>query len=408
MTEMPAHGAARPTVTLQPDPSPDVMPFYRDWTKGDEPRLARQELIRRVRALVKYVFVILNENESFDHYFGTFPGANGIYSDGQHPREPKDTPGFTQSYKDFASGERVTVEPFLIGPDQNANVLDSLDHSHVGLARKLHVSGGIAAMDQFALDEYSRYAVKGVAANEAKGTQFARLVMSHIDCDTIPFLWQYASRFVLFDNIFATENGPSTPNAIALIAGQSGETQWVQTSADRRSYLVRDQPGLVQPPLVTDPPPFYGSQFDATAANRELAAPREHYETNDIAANLTFALVLLTLLRGDAKAMTGQDLNPSLDLRDIKKDIAFLSARKGKPVAWRWYQEGYDREPVDTGSAASHEGYVGHHEAPQYFGYVANNPALRKNLRGLQDFFTDLAAAACRRTAAFFTSAAAP
>ena len=54
------------------------------------------------------------------------------------------------------------------------------------------------------------------------------MVMSHIDCNTIPFFWQYASRFVIFDNIFATEDTPSTPNAIAMLAGQSGETQWVK------------------------------------------------------------------------------------------------------------------------------------------------------------------------------------
>jgi phospholipase C len=105
-------------VTLQPDPSPDVLPFYRDWTKGAEPRLSREETIERLRAAVKYVL------------------ANGIYSDGQHPRAPKDTPGFAQTYRSLASGETVTVEPFLIGPNENANTVDSVDHSHVGLARK--------------------------------------------------------------------------------------------------------------------------------------------------------------------------------------------------------------------------------------------------------------------------------
>ena len=223
-----AQDADIPSVTLQPDPSSDVLPFYRDWTKGEEPRLSREETIERLRAAIKYVFVIFNENESFDHYFGTFPGANGIYSDGQQPRSSQNTPGFTQTYQSLASGETVSVQPFLIGPNENANVFDSTDHSHLGLARKLHISGNFAAMDQFALDEYSRFAENGGAANEARGTQFARLVMSHIDCDTIPFLWQYASRFVLFDNIFATENSPSTPNALALIAGQAGETQWVK------------------------------------------------------------------------------------------------------------------------------------------------------------------------------------
>jgi hypothetical protein len=41
-----------------------------------------------------------------------------------------------------------------------------------------------------------------------KGTQFARLVMAHIDSDTILFFWQCANPFVLFDEIFA----PCTPD----------------------------------------------------------------------------------------------------------------------------------------------------------------------------------------------------
>jgi len=39
-----------------------------------------------------------------------------------------------------------------------------------------------------------------------KDTQFARLVMAHIDSDTIPFFWQCASLFVLFDEIFAAKD----------------------------------------------------------------------------------------------------------------------------------------------------------------------------------------------------------
>ena len=58
--------------------------------------------------------------------------------------------------------------------------------------------------------------------------QKGELVVSHVDCDTVPFLWNYADRFTLFDNFFDTVIGPSTPNAIAMIAGQSGLTQWVE------------------------------------------------------------------------------------------------------------------------------------------------------------------------------------
>jgi phospholipase C len=390
-----AQEADIPAVTPQPDPGPDMMPFFRDWTKGEEPRLSRKQTIKRLRAAIKYVFVIFNENESFDHYFGTFPGANGIYSDGRHPRAPKNTPGFTQTYKNLASGETVSVEPFLIGPNENANVFDSVDHHRIGLARKLHVSGNVAAMDQFAQDEYSRFAEKGGAANEAMGTQFARLVMSHIDCDTIPFFWQYASRFVLFDNMFATEDTPSTPNAIAMIAGQAGETQWVKHGPYGYPFAVDNHYGTTQgPPLVNDSEPFYGSQFDATVTNREPVGTgkreKEHYSDGNIATNLTFASLPFTFQGRDVKASMARDLNPGFDLPDIQKDIPYLARQNKNPVTWRWYEEGYDLEPTDTDGVASHNSYVSHHEAPQYFGYIANNPTLRGNLRGLGDFFKDI------------------
>lgn len=336
-----ADEAASQAVTLQPDPSPEVIPYYRDWTKGEEPKFSRQEKIALLRAKVKYVFVIFNENQSFDHYFGTFPGANGIYSDGKQPRAARDTPGFTQTYANLATGATATVEPFRIGPVENANVYDSADHSHIGLARKLHVSGNAAAMDQFALDEYRRFVASAGDENEKKGTQFARLVMSHVDCDTIPFLWQYASRFILFDNMFATQDAPSTPNAIALIAGQSGETQWVKHGKKAGTLTAGGHSGTAQgPPIVNDPEPLFGSQFDAAETGRQPRGTRERYEDSNIAANLTFASLPLTFLGRDAAAATSQDLDPENDLADIRQDIEFVARHGGKPVAWRWYEGG--------------------------------------------------------------------
>lgn len=379
-----------PLVTLQPDPPPDVMPYFRDWAKENAPQLTRDQIIARLRAAIKYVFVIYNENESFDHYFGTFPGANGLYSDGRHPRAAKDTPGFTQTYKRSASGETVAVEPFRIGLEENADATDSVDHSRIGLLHKLHIAKHQAAMDQFARGEYERYAVRGGAGNEATGTQLARLVMSYIDCDTIPFLWQYASRFVLFDNMFATVLAPSTPNAIAIIAGQSGETQWVRSAASGKSQLESNPLGVAaEMPLTGDPEPFYGSQFDSAQAERQPAGRREHYERNEIAQSLGFASLPLTLLGREVKAAMRQ-AGAGEDLAGIEQDIEFIARLNGTPAAWRWYEEGYGREPTDQGRA-SHEGFVSHHEAPQYFGYLANNPALRGNFRSLGDFFTDIA-----------------
>jgi phospholipase C len=381
--------ASAPLVTAQPRPGPTVALYLTNL--ANEAAVPRDEIIRRLRQKVKYVFVIFNENHSFDNEFGTFPGANGLFSDGHSPRDAAHTPGFTQTYRD-AGGQTVTVTPFRIGPNENASFVDSVDHSHIGLARKLHVVDGKATMDGFAAEEYARFASKGGAAGQAMGTQFARLVMSHIDCATIPLMWNYASRFVLFDNIFATEDTPSAPNAIAIIAGQAGETQWVKHGSVPQAAQAGDHSGQLRPPpLVTNAQPFYGSQYDTTQTDRQPAGgPRENHGDNNIAANMTFATLPLTMTGGNVETAMRQDHAPDTDLPDIAQDIPFIASKGGRPVMWRWYQEGYDHEPYDTGTAASHAGYVSHHEGPRYFGYLANNPAYRGTLRGMGDFFEDM------------------
>jgi len=357
-----------------------------------EPNLSREDLVKLLRKRITYVFVIFNENHSFDNEFGTFPGVNGLYSDGQRPRSAANTPGFTQTYIDLISGQVIMVQPFRMGPEQNSTVVDSVDHSHVGLAIKLHLLNGVPQMDMFAYDEYSRFARIGGTANNKKGTQFARLVMSHIDCDTIPFFWMWANQFTIFDNIYATEDTPSTPNAVAIIAGQSGETQWVKHGPNGQTYtdVKTNVTGTTQgPPLVNDPQPFYGSQFDTTTVDKQPAGAKESYAGSNIASNLTFASLPLTLLGRNIDMVMSNNMKPSFDTPDIQNDIPFIQRLRHDPVNWRWYQEGYDLESSDTGTV-SHVSYVSHHHGPQYFGYLANTPQLRPNFRGMTDFFTEI------------------
>ncbi len=416
-----AFAASTPLVATQPDPSPDVAPYF---VSDADPRWSDESWSPRdidmLRQKVKYVFVIFNENRSFDHEYGTLPGVNGLYSDGKSPRGSASTPGFTETYLDTNTGETVTVQPFRFGPEQNSTIKDSTDHSHTGLAAKLDVQNGVPQMDKFAFVEWSKYARSGSAQSEAMGKQFARLVMAHIDCDTIPFFWRSASRFTIFDNIFATEDTPSTPNAVAMIAGQSGETQWVKhpgpTANPADDGFTGPISGTINgksysgsattqgPPLVNDPQPWWGSEFDDTAAGREPtgAAGKESYNSANIASNLTFATLPLTFMGGWIDWFTSFDRNPAFDLSDVGKDIPFIANLGGTPVQWRWYQNGYDREPTDAGRAASHRNYVSHHNGAQYFGYLANNPAEEANLRGEGDFFADMSAGALPRNGGVF------
>ena len=190
--------------------------------------------------------------------------------------------------------------------------MDSVDHSNAGMAAKIDVVNGVPQMDGYAKREYQRFAGSTPAtAREEEGTQFARLVMSHIDCYTIPFFWHWATRFTIFDNIFATEDGPSTPNAVAMISGQVGQTQWVKHPNANPSITVGNNTGALNlPPLVSDAQPFYGSQFDTTAANRQPYGPKEDYGNNDIAMNLTFASLPLTFQGKDLTMVIAGQLEP--------------------------------------------------------------------------------------------------
>ena len=377
-------------VTAQPAPSAKIAPYVTDLSK--EPTVSRDQVIALLRKKVKYVFVIFNENHSFDNEFGTFPGANGLYADANGPRDAAHTPGFNQSFKDV-NGNVISVTPFLLGPNENSTVVDSVDHSHTGLARKLHVIDGVPQMDQFSQVDYDRVAKPGNPGLDKMGHQFGQLVMSHVDCDTLPFLWNYASRFVLFDNIFATEDTPSSPNAIAMLAGQSGETQWVKHGTGTvNAELGAHKADLQLAPVVNDPQPFWGSQFDPNGTKYQPDSPKENYKDANIAENLTFASLPLTLAGKDLAENVKTDLAPDTDLADIQQDIPFIANRGGKPVAWRWYQEGYDHEPYEQPKVASHIGYVSHHSGPQYFGYLSNNPTFAASMRGSGDFMADMKA----------------
>ena len=184
------------------------------------PALTRAAKIKLLREKVKYVFVLFQENRSFDSYFATFPGARGLFS-----QPPEQTPGFTQPIMN-TDGSMATIQPFRIGPEQFAADTDDVDHSYVRMEAKMGIRKGVAHMDRFALEEEKKYTTGDKPSLKAK--QYGELAMAYADCDTVPFLWQYASHFTLFDNFFQHTIGPSTPGVIALIAGQTGETQWVK------------------------------------------------------------------------------------------------------------------------------------------------------------------------------------
>jgi phospholipase C len=255
---------------------------------------------------------------------------------------------------------------------------------------KMHLVNGTPKMDQFAQVEETKFTPAGATVPPLQAKEFGELSMAHIDCDTVPFMWNYANRFVLFDNIFQTTVGPSTPNALAMIAGQTGDTQWVK------------HPGSIGPvsaftlPQVNDNIAFWGSTLDTTTGAQRQPADtlNESSGTNgsNVSQNLTFASLPLTLAGSTLTTTTKSDTKAASDLADVQQDVPYITGLNRQAYSWRWYEEGYDHEPNEAaGAPASHNSYIGHHNGPQYFGYVSNNPEMTQNLHGLGDFYNDVA-----------------
>src|SRR5271163_4963275 len=177
-----------------------------------------EQKIELLRQKVKYVFVIFHENESFDHYFGTYPGANGLFEAPEGFIPADQTPSFTQRFLGTSLNVKY-ISPFLmpqavvapgpkIVPIYPADEI-SVDHSHQGMANDLDVNpgNGIAANDRYAMDQEglttnaSGTIVTSAGASPTSITlaqaQKAETDIGHIDCDTIPFMWSWAKNFVL-------------------------------------------------------------------------------------------------------------------------------------------------------------------------------------------------------------------
>jgi phospholipase C len=365
-----------------------------------EPTLSDAQKFALLQQKVKYVFVLFQENRSFDFYFGTYPGANGLFS-----KPNRETPGFRQPIV-LTDGSVGTISPFLIpqsvaGPNGTVPLYpadtDSVNHAQAGIAAKLHLdANNVAQNDRYAVTEEglkgtlsadgSTYT--GVAPTEQQ-VQKGELVVGHVDCNTAPFLWTYADRFTLFDNFFDTVIGPSTPNAIAMIAGQSGVTQWIK-HPELGNNINTTNAAL---PVISDPQPFWGSALDVfTPAGEKQPTEEGAPGTTNPASNLTFASLPLSFMGNQIANITAQDNNPVADLQDVQADIAKIAGDNNQPVNWAWYQEGYDHEATDGSGPATHANYIAHHDAPQYFGYEANNPSeTAKHLKGLGDFYSAVA-----------------
>jgi phospholipase C len=143
---------------------------------------------------VEHVVILMQENRSFDHYFGTLRGVRG-YGDPRTPQLPDGNSVWFQPSKQHADGY---VTPFHLDTRQtSAQCMESLDHSW--------------KKSQSLWKNHDAWA-------DVKGP----LTMGYFTRADIPFYHALADAFTICDAYHCSIFGPTNPNRLFLFTGTNG------------------------------------------------------------------------------------------------------------------------------------------------------------------------------------------
>ena len=165
------------------------------------PSIARAASIpanRRAGSLddVEHVVILMQENRSFDHYFGTMRGVRG-YDDPHAVTLPSGRSVWRQPGKD-GKGEVLPFRPDI--DDLGLKFLQDLDH------------GWETGHQAFAGGDYDRWV-------PAKGTG---TTMAHVRRSDVPFHYALADAFTVCDAYHCSMLGPTNPNRLYMWTGWAG------------------------------------------------------------------------------------------------------------------------------------------------------------------------------------------
>jgi phospholipase C len=155
---------------------------------------------------IQHVFIIFQENRSFDHYFGTYPGVDGIptLADGGYPCIPILDGGCATVFHDTAdinaggphgSGDAVAD---IAGGKMNGFVISQ---QKAGTGCKPNAPGCAGE-------------TAGVVAHDAA---------SYHDRREIPNYWAYADKYVLQDHMYESNASWSLPSHLYMVSAWSAD-----------------------------------------------------------------------------------------------------------------------------------------------------------------------------------------
>ncbi len=183
------------------------------------------EALAQARDKIKHIVVIMQENRSFDAYFGTYPGANGF---------PTANGQFSVCVPDPHTGK--CVYPYHNPADKNYG------GPHGEESARADIDGG--KMDGFIA--------------QAETSQLAEIdVMGYHDAREIPNYWTYAKNFVLQDNLFEPNASWSLPAHLYMVSEWSAKCS--QAGDPISCVNALNDPGL---------PPDFNAEGTPTSISR--------------------------------------------------------------------------------------------------------------------------------------------
>jgi phospholipase C len=154
---------------------------------------------------IQHVVVIMQENRSFDHYFGTFPGADGL---------PSSNGQLTVCVPDPAA--HTCRKPFHDSADKNYGG----PHGQTDAANS--INGG--KMDGFiGVAEHGKAGCSNTDNPACGGAGSTTDVMGYHDAREIPNYWKYAQDFVLQDHMFQPNASWSLPQHLYMVSEWSAK-----------------------------------------------------------------------------------------------------------------------------------------------------------------------------------------
>jgi phospholipase C len=196
---------------------------------------------KQTKTPIKHFVSLMQENHSFDNYFGTYPGADGIPEGTCMPIDPRAE--YQLGGRRWQYGQRHSFERFLRRrgrtysewarrhSEDAARVFGDAraqaSASREGCIRPFHI-GNRAVQDlghnrQVFVDQFAGGQMDGfVEAIVSDIGRIGRVVMGHYDDRDLPYYWNVADEYVLFDRFFTSAAGGSVWNHMFWVTGTPG------------------------------------------------------------------------------------------------------------------------------------------------------------------------------------------